>query len=709
MSELFHDPKQDRPIGRSEHDVLDRGPFVKSLVRALVIDEVDASGRVTGRRATGYVVGLTGRWGLGKSSVLNLLGEKLGSMDRTIVARFNPWIFNGRDELLTGFFSALRTAVGKSNTDTARELAKQLDRYWGAINLAGHGVAAFVDLHGGLGAATSGWRTWFPRFRQAIVGQKVRSPDEERVELEKKLAKLKCAVVVLIDELDRIEDEEVRAVAQLVKAVGDIKGVSYLVAYDQERVIQALGRGHGGERRSSGENYLEKIIQHPIPLRPMFEEDASKLLTAGLLHHGVELPEFTNDSQKRTLRAIIREISTPREIKRLVGAYAILERAVRGEICPYDTLAYCWILTKSPLLRDLLASNIDKVVSDPGERELFDRAAQRQNGKLTDVGSVLGIAAKSQERLLKQLFPIFGWSAEGPDSDRLYRRRNLVRMLFLGDPPGMVPNREVQALWSSPTATIQNELKAMLSDGRITALIDRIDDLLPVLPPSGDRGFWTALANVLPRESDWLKGPEILRAVSDDAASALYRLGLRHPEQSQRVASCIDVLIEAGDLVLVPWLLRKLLYAHGLTNQERSGRGSGVLDSDKTSALLQIELVRYQAAVLDGTALRRVPNLEAIYVLANSGNWTSQIRESLTSQLVDGPAIFTLAGMVVPPGYATSKDHLDELFDAETVLGRLESLKTDDQWPSDPWMAESARRLYSILKGRDPNFDDDDG
>lgn len=47
-------------------------------------------------------------------------------------------------------------------------------------------------------------------------------------------------VVVLIDELDRVEDDEIRTVAQLVRAVMDFPSVSFLLAYDHERVADAL-------------------------------------------------------------------------------------------------------------------------------------------------------------------------------------------------------------------------------------------------------------------------------------------------------------------------------------------------------------------------------------------------------------------------------------------------------------------------------------
>ncbi len=67
---------QDRPIGSSAADQLDRGPLVESLQRALIIEENNDKNECIGRRATGYVVGLTGRWGLGKSSVLNLLAQR---------------------------------------------------------------------------------------------------------------------------------------------------------------------------------------------------------------------------------------------------------------------------------------------------------------------------------------------------------------------------------------------------------------------------------------------------------------------------------------------------------------------------------------------------------------------------------------------------------------------------------------------------------
>jgi KAP family P-loop domain len=702
-----HASRQDRPIDSEAADQLDRGPFVDSLVRALIVDELTDKGELVGRQATGYVVGLTGRWGLGKSSVLNLLARKLGPMEHVIVALFNPWLFKGRDELVAGFFNALRSAMGRSSTEAARGLVEFIERYWGAINLAGQGVAAVVDLHGGLGTATAGWKKWAPRWRGALPKSKTPTPDEERHSLERKIMNAKCAVVVLIDELDRVEDDEVRAVAQLVKAVGDIKGVSYLVAYDPDRVVQALGRGVGDERRTSGELYLEKIIQHPVPLRPLFTEDAKALFDAAIADHEVDLETPRTDGQRAILDHLTEAIQTPREIKRLVGAFSVLERAVRGEICPYDALGYCWILTKSPAVRDQIAAHIDDLVSDPSEKAMIENAVRRMDKEEEpDLVTVLGAAADAQKKTLELLFPRFTKASGADDGDRLSRRRNLLRMLYLGNPPGMMRRAELEELWSSSgLAKLEGALRHLMSEGKLAATLDRLDDLLPSLPDVGDRTFWVALSRVFCRRSDWLSGPEAARALAVDTATTLYRLVLRDPKRAPRLSSAIDGLIAANDLVLVPWIIRKHLFVHGLTIPPQSPRGGGVLNVQETKDLLARELPRYRRAVLDGTALRRLPNLEAVYVIANSGHWDTDMRKFFTAQLNSLEAISTFAGLLVPPGYIANRASLEQLFDATEVETRIERLFADAKMPADPWLAESLQRLRRILAGQDPNFD----
>lgn len=691
---------QDRAIEAEEEDALERGPFVESLIRTLVSDIRDDQGRLAGRRSTGFVVGLTGKWGLGKSSILNLLSLRLRSMSEVIVAVFNPWLFSGRDELVRGFFSELRGAMGRSTTEHARELATALDRYWGAVDLAGHAIAGYADLHGAGGTATVWWKDWGTRLKGAIPKPNDRSPEQERKALEAKLAKNKIAVVVLIDELDRVEDAEVRAVAQLVKAVGDIKGLSYLVAYDPERVVDALGRGDGAARAASGASYLEKIIQHPIPLRPLFGEDVEALLKAALVEYGHDLPSTPSKNEELIWAHIKAEISTPREVKRLVSSFSVLEAAVRGEVSAIDVLAYSWILTKAPAVRDAIAAELDKVVDDPSEEEMIARilGRDRDKNRIPTPVEILGDRVASMSTLLALLFPRFSDDQRENESGvRLFRRRNLVRLLYLGNPPGMIARAKIEALWNRPdAASMEAGLRSYQEEQVLPPLLDRLDDLLPSLESGNDAQFWPALSRTLTRKKDWMSGPEVEHAVSNDAATSLMRVGIRDESEKPRVKAAVETLIETGDLVLVPKVLRQHMFAHGLTKHGPARGGQTIYSKDETEKLMARELPRYRAAVLEGTALRRLPNVEAIYAIANTGAWDSELRSAFTAQLRDRESLSTLAALLVPPGHSADRKALGELFDPDVVFAQLNALEPVDP-ASETWIDNSRNRLRAIL------------
>jgi hypothetical protein len=703
------DASQDRPIEQECDDLLDRGPFVESLARSLVRDVRDEHGNLTGRKSTGYVVGLTGSWGLGKSSVLNLLALHLGSQEKVIVAKFNPWLFKGRDELLTAFFNSLRQAMGSSQTESTRQLVAALDRYRRAIEFTAHAVAAGVDFAGAGGAATAATsatlKWWQKRGSSPPPIEQLKSISEERESLEKKLGEIDSAVVVLIDELDRVEDDEVRAVAQLVKAVGDIRGISYLVAYDPKRVAEALGRGSELERLKSGNAYLEKIIQHPIPMRPLFTDDVDKLVGAALAAYRVDLPNSDAESDQKILNLLKLEFITPREIKRLIGSFSVIEQAVRGEVNPTHVLAYCWILTKAPELRSIIADELDKYVDDPSIDEIYRRAASRKSGKediTTD--DFLGQSAKQFERVLKLLFPRFGEDPKEMDGTRLSRRRNLIRVLYLGNPPGMVTRQTIEDIWGLAAEEVQEALIEMRTAGSLASFLDRLDDLLPKLSPSGDEAFWPSLSQSLVRTADWIHQPEPERDIVDDASLSLFRLALRDRGNVARVKSVVERLITDGDLMIAPWMVRKHMFQHGLVVEQPARHGETIYDESETRELLDREVPRYRQALLEGVLLRRIPDVEALFVLKNGGFWDSELAASFSDQLKVPEAIYTIAGLFTPPGHIVERKTIAEFVDIERLTMAVEDLPL----PENPWLRASFKRFRSTLRGHDPSFDRDE-
>lgn len=686
-------------------DALGRGPFVKSLAKTLVREVYGVDGLLSARRATGYVVGLTGEWGLGKSSVLNFVMEEFDGVDGVVVAKLNPWMFKGRDELVRAYFNSLREALGRSGKEQVRQLQGQLERYKSSLDVGGAAIAAAIDAYG-LGGATLFWKNWLSKGLKAVAKPEELSADRERKSLEAKLAQEHIAVVVLIDELDRVDDEEVRAVAQLIKAIGDIKGISYLVAYDPKRVALALGTGSSmDDRQKSGEAYLEKIIQFSIPLRPLFDTDAELLLQASLERHELALPKPIAVYQSEIFDHLLRVLATPREIKRLVSAYSVLEEILRNEICPYDLLGYCWLIAKAPNLRSVMASKRQALVDDPDKDELVRRMLlQQENSKYHEsVADVLGPISDAHKEMITLLFPRFRVDRaprdNHPTGDRIHKRRNLIRLLYLGDPPGMLKKRDVEFLWSTPQADeLTLKLSRLHADGHLEDFLDRLADLLPSLPRSGDHVFWIAISRTLTRPHDWMTSQETYARFVDDVSEILWRFTSSVADGKYHVKQIIDALIREGDLLIAPWILRKHLFAHGLTKYSTQGRPGTVFNLRETLKLQSTEILRYREALLDGTLLRRIPDTEAIYCIVNSAQWDAPLRSYMTSQLNNWPAISTFAALVVPPGVESSLENLDVMMDAKDVAGVIEILVLEGGLPKDEWLSESVNRLRATLK-----------
>jgi predicted KAP-like P-loop ATPase len=118
----------DSPISREKEDRLGRSSFAQALAKAAIdFDGVDS-----------FVVGIHGKWGAGKSSVLNLIAEELArsskDQSQTIdVVRFNPWNFADQNQLvlqfLRQFAGHLRQIDKNSKLEKIKSLLENLNRY----------------------------------------------------------------------------------------------------------------------------------------------------------------------------------------------------------------------------------------------------------------------------------------------------------------------------------------------------------------------------------------------------------------------------------------------------------------------------------------------------------------------------------------------------------------------------------------------------
>jgi predicted KAP-like P-loop ATPase len=110
----------DRPVEGRTQDKLDRARFAEALARQLVDAPVEA----------GFVVGLLGSWGSGKTSILNMVEEALTDEHKnTVVLHFNPWLFSDTEQLVARFFEELAAQLLEEPDDWLQRLGSALEEY----------------------------------------------------------------------------------------------------------------------------------------------------------------------------------------------------------------------------------------------------------------------------------------------------------------------------------------------------------------------------------------------------------------------------------------------------------------------------------------------------------------------------------------------------------------------------------------------------
>ena len=232
-------PPVDAPITSSADDDLGRAPVAHDFAES--IRELDTS--------QGLVVSILGPWGHGKSSFINLMREQFEAEPALTVVDFNPWMFSGSNQLVSFFFTEIGAELNVRSKSRFGKTADWLAQYAGIFKP----VSQFIPVPGAAlageaaAAALAGLADWTNADRSA---KKVRE------EITQDLSGLDQPIVVVIDDIDRLTTIEIREIFKLVRLTASFPNIIYVLAFDRERVEQALT-----EDGVPGRAYLEKIVQ----------------------------------------------------------------------------------------------------------------------------------------------------------------------------------------------------------------------------------------------------------------------------------------------------------------------------------------------------------------------------------------------------------------------------------------------------------------
>ena len=130
----------DSAIKSINDDELGRKNLVKSIVDSIKIKSSEPHAC--------YTIGIYGKWGEGKTSVLNMVKGDIKKNDNFNIIEFNPWLFKDQESLLLDFFKALQNGI------TSKDVVDKIKQYGHIVSLGISGQLNIVLL--GLGITAKG-------------------------------------------------------------------------------------------------------------------------------------------------------------------------------------------------------------------------------------------------------------------------------------------------------------------------------------------------------------------------------------------------------------------------------------------------------------------------------------------------------------------------------------------------------------------------
>ena len=84
-----------------------------------------------------FIIGIYGKWGEGKTSLMNMVCDNLKEEKRINIIRFNPWLFKDQESLLLDFFKTLQSGI------TNKKVVEKIKKYGPLVSI---GISGLLNL-----------------------------------------------------------------------------------------------------------------------------------------------------------------------------------------------------------------------------------------------------------------------------------------------------------------------------------------------------------------------------------------------------------------------------------------------------------------------------------------------------------------------------------------------------------------------------------
>ncbi len=260
-------------------------------------------------------IGVSGGWGVGKSSMLNLISDALKARDegkKYLFVNFNAWLYQGYDDARAALLEEIATKLVEKAADNRTALTKakkflgRVDWFRVAGLTAGSAVAmaAGIPPVGILGAAwaalqgvTDGdvtkkdvatlekaGKEVVKAGAETVKPAKEETPPQQihalREQFEEILKAMDTTLVVFIDDLDRCLPATAISTLEAMRLFLFLPRTAFVIAADDKMIRHAVRVHFTGVEFDNDlvTNYFDKLIQVPLRVPPLGTQEVRAYL-----------------------------------------------------------------------------------------------------------------------------------------------------------------------------------------------------------------------------------------------------------------------------------------------------------------------------------------------------------------------------------------------------------------------------------------------
>ena len=262
------------------YDLLNRGKIITELYNSINLC----------KNNTKFIISLTGNWGSGKTTILNIVKNRLSKNEYIVIDKFDAWKFNNEEYLFYAMFDEIIKNTGiKFSTLEVRKFVK----------LCNNMLSSKIDL-----------KLTNNDLENRIIDN-IKDTINNFLELNNK------RVVFIIDNLERTNEENILLILRTISTILDLNRFIYVLSYDEDEMKDIFEN-----KLKINYDYIEKVVQLPLKVPQIDKYDIDKICTRCmsnlLIYYGIDKKEIEKympaiklfNSKIKDLRSFKRKINS---------------------------------------------------------------------------------------------------------------------------------------------------------------------------------------------------------------------------------------------------------------------------------------------------------------------------------------------------------------------------------------------------------------